>query len=235
MFFLQRLSLNFTTELKLFMHLGKSFSMDESDPSHFSFINGEDRLNPTIIYFAIDEVRQILVPNSPMSSCLEYEKIDFDSQEDAVQTCFRNLMKQKYNLWPEDIPVSHEKAMGLKFAHSYSNESRSVHDYCKKKFPWQACDSRYTSLRLVDLGFHLNYTQIILYPPPDSYAEIRQGIRFTLTQLVVYIGSNINAWLGFSMIDLISVLNRRYFRRKHWIDLYEIYCTRTRPEFICEQ
>lgn len=205
MLFLKKLSANFTDELKIFMHLGNSFSMGKSSPSQITVVNGEDRFNPSLIYFSINEIRQILVSNSFGSKCFVYHSINFDSQEDAIQSCIRSVMKKKYKLWPNDIPVSREKGSGLKFAtDDYWNESQSVGNFCNKKFPLQACDGRYTSLQLVDLGFHPNYTQIILYPPPDSYTEIRQGIRFTLTQLMVYIGSNVNAWLGLSMIDLFT-------------------------------
>ena len=149
----------------------------------------------------------ILVADSPMSNCLEYEKINFESQEDAIQTCVRHLMKKKYKLWPDDVIVSQENVTGLKFAPSYSKGSFRVHDDCKKKkFPLQACDSGYTSLRLVDLGFVPLCTQIILFPPLDSYTEIIQDFRFTLTQLLVYIGSNIGSWMSIAMIDLFYLL-----------------------------
>lgn len=206
MLFLRKMSSHLTKELKIIVHFSRSFPMDRSASSQLSFsYEGDDRINPSLIYFSMNELRQILVPDSIASKCFVYEKIEFDSREDAIQTCIYTLMKKRYKVWPNDIPVSMEKGRGLKFVNESSwNQTQSVNEICMKKFPLPSCNGRFTSLRFVNYGFFFNYTQIILYPPSDSYTEVRQDFRFTISQLLVYIGSNINTWLGIAMSDILN-------------------------------
>ena len=95
MLYLKKLSSNYTREFKVFIHLGKSFSMAPSDPSHIAFNNSRDGLNPTMIYFTINQIRQILVPDAFASHCFAYKRIKLDSQEDAIQTCICNLITRR--------------------------------------------------------------------------------------------------------------------------------------------
>lgn len=204
--YFKKLTHNYTSEFKLFLHLGESFPMDESYPSYATIKNQGERLTPNLFYFSLNEVRQILVPDSYASKCFVYERINFTSREDALQACVRKFMKEKYKLWPIDTPLSRGEGIGLQFANESNEEQmHEAKDFCNSKFPLANCDSRYISLRVVDKGFHKSYTQLILYPPPDAYTEIRQELRFTISDLMVYIGSNINSWLGLAMVDVMSV------------------------------
>ena len=214
--YLKKLSLNYTTELKLFMHWSDSFPMDDSFPNFVSIQNKGDRLTPNLVYFSLNEIRQVLVPDSYASKCFVYNRINRDSQEDAIQACICNFMVGKYKMWPSHIPVARDKANGLQFANeSHRNQMKKASDFCHSKYPLQDCDSHHIFLRLVDYGFHSKYTQLLLYPPPDSYTEIRQDLRFTISDLVVFIGSCINSWLGYAIIDLMDIFKvTRTFRTK---------------------
>lgn len=204
--FLKMLNQSIMPRLNIYIHINNFFAMDSSSTGLLTMDNRANENSPNLMYFFMNEIRQILVHNS---KCFDYSQINFLSREDAIGSCTSKMMKREYKMWPPGTRVTKDEGTGLKFTNQSDSEQMvRTSEFCQEKFKLKSCDSRFISVSLFDFGYFNNKTQLLLYPPPDSYKEIRQEIRYSLTSLAVYIGGNINSWLGLAMIDLIGLFKQ---------------------------
>lgn len=195
-----------TSQIKIFVHPYKTFSMSPATPNHLTMVIDDSRTTPTLIYFFIRQLKVLLLPQAHRSPCINYRTIGFASHQDAIDHCTTNRLKAKLNLWPDIIPVNSSEGHKVKFGTSKSYEK--IMDSCIKRFPLPSCQYDYLTVQVMDEGFNRNSIMLVLYPSSDEYTEVIQALRYTLVELIVFIGGNINTWIGVAMIDLLHVFRR---------------------------
>ena len=202
-----------SSKVKVYLHLYDSFNVNSGDFDSLEIVTKRPRTSANLWFFYLKETKLVLLSDKLESNCVDYKKLGFRSRSDAVKSCTTSLLKNKYKLWPNDTPVNETEGQGLRFAeHKDQSTFIKLNNYCINKFHRPSCESSFVSLSIYDSGFDKNLA-LILYPPLEDYNEIKEDMRYSLVELIVLIGGNINTWTGIAVLHVFQLVIRRFYRK----------------------
>ena len=189
-----------------YSHLEPTFPMDQTDPNHFVMMNFNDtRIFRNLYMFSVSELKVIL-KSTAFSRCIDYEKkLKVKSRKRAVELCVEKNMTQRFGVWPRSVLVTLNESLNYKFSgESLHQKFVETGSYCNTRLSIPECTQRYLISTIENRGYYKSPPLVIFYPPHDDYMEVEQQIKFTITNLIVYIGGNINTWVGMAVVTAIE-------------------------------
>lgn len=213
---LKQLPINLYPSLYIFSHVERSIRLEPASNYKITLKNKRSGVRLSLALFSVKEVKVILVSHNVQSQCHEYKEIT--SQEDAINDCVTSILT-KSKLWPLDVPVTLEQSKGLRFANSSNQEDyETAWANCSKKYSTPPCEQRFLATSIEDIGINDgNDTILFLYPSKEDYREIRQEIKYSIVDLIIFVGGLINFWTGLAVLSVVELPSQLFnSNKKHF-------------------
>lgn len=195
--------------LYIFSHLEKSIKLEASSTYKITLKNYESRIKMSLVVYSLKETKVNMVSDNIESECFVYTRIGYETHEDAINDCLAvKLSKSKYKIWPPSVPIKYNQSIGIRFSNeSHTKEYENALVICTRKFPKPSCEQRYLASFIEDIGQNEgNETAVILYPSQEDYNEIRQELKYSIVDLIIFIGGAINFWTGLAVITVFEMI-----------------------------
>lgn len=195
--------------IKIFYHRHPRYEESVSAQNQIIIpINKDNRLHVNSYLLAPSMTKIELYPDHIRSDCFDYkETFNVSCRLEAVQKCTVDTFVSRYNLWPLGYRTESSE---LKFdvSHKHSVALRQIRDECEKHFPRLDCVTELATLTVAGNFIHPNYTSLIIYPMRKFLPLFQQQIKYTVVDIIGFIGGTLNSWMGLTAIDIFKSIHR---------------------------
>lgn len=151
------------------------------------------------------QITRLLSPYA--TKCHNYIEEGIHSQEMCLNSCQLRLYTTKLEYVYYRVPVSIKSTFKGRVNSSYRRLHSEINSLCRSKCRIQACFEETFDSSETHYNSIYNNTKVSarLYLP-NSYTDIRYGVKTSLSALLVNVGSSLAWWTGVSVLGMLTLL-----------------------------
>ncbi|XP_053213270.1 uncharacterized protein LOC128396675 [Panonychus citri] len=161
-----------------------------------------------------------LLPSPYTTNCKNYSQVGFKSQAHALETCRNNVSLERFGcgFYSDVMPTgSNAKLATSDYYLNYDDPKRrklinEIYDNCSKIYPEPDCKQKYFVPRIQKVArIDSSFTIICLSFPTEPDITNTCLPKLPLFEYLIYIGSILGTWFGFSILDSAPMIFKGLF------------------------
>lgn len=192
-------------EMDVYYHYFDVFDQNPSARNRITIpINDRKELYINSYIILPSQVKINLFPDHILSTCRDYKALyGISSRLGMIENCTVSKFVTKFSRWPVGYRVSNST---LKFSgEEHQDDLDTIRHWCESKFRFDECSTVHQQVSIIDKFYHPNYTSIIVYPPKKFILEYYQKLKYSVFDILGFMGGTINSWIGIAVIDVLNL------------------------------
>lgn len=210
------------SKIRFYFHKNGIVRDDPTGSNRFVIVGYKDaRLYPNHYVIRMFRTVRRLFPDHLKSCCWNYKDKFGLEREILLNRCVIKNFIGKYNLWPagyqvwqtsrlfDDASMNLENVLHLRISNqSMHHNLNMIREKCNDIFYKPECEKLYLKVRLEGFSFaeEINETVVAMYPPSKNFLIYEEQLKYTVIDILGYIGGTVNAWIGLSFLEFKVLL-----------------------------